>query len=113
MRAGELDRRLTLFRAVRATDALNAKVTSWSRLATVAAAKADVSDAERIRAQQAGVAHTTRFRIRWSSCAAQLLAGDRVRCEGRDFEVVGLKELGRREGLEITANARGDLPPKP
>lgn len=109
MRAGELDRKLTLMKATQTTGALNAKVTTYVELATVSASKADVSDAERIRAQQAGVAHTTRFRIRWSSLASQLLALDRVRCEGRTFEVTGIKEIGRREGIEITANARSDL----
>lgn len=113
MRAGELDRRLTLCKAVRTKGDLNATVTDYPELATVWASKADVSDAERIRAQQAAAAHTTRFQIRWSPMAAQLVALDRVECEGRVYEVTGVKEIGRRDGLEITADARGDLQPKP
>ncbi len=37
---------------------------------------------------------------------------DRVRFEGRVYDIVGVKEIGRREGLEITAVARPDTPPE-
>jgi len=108
MRAGELDRRVSLRRYTVKKDAFNADVPSWPEFACVRAAKTDVSDGERLRAAEQGASVTTRFKIRWSRLAATLTARDRLECEGRAYDVVGVKEIGRREGLEITANRRGD-----
>jgi head-tail adaptor len=46
---------------------------------------------------------TTRFRIRWGLGVEET---DRVSYDGKDFEIIGVKEIGRREGQEITAAAR-------
>jgi SPP1 family predicted phage head-tail adaptor len=109
MQAGPLDRRVTLLRLrPGARDAMNAPVELWDELATVRGSKTDVSDAEKLRAAQAGATITTRFRIRWSQLAKGLTAKDRLSCEGRTYDVSGVREIGRHEGLEITGNARGD-----
>jgi SPP1 family predicted phage head-tail adaptor len=101
--AGRLDRRVTLLRAVTTTDEFNSPVSTWTELATVAASKEDVSDAERVRAQQVGASLTTRFQIRYSSRVADIDAGDRLTCEGWTFDIKSVKELDRRVGLEISA----------
>lgn len=108
MRAGNLDRWLTLQQRVVATNALNEDEETFVDLARVRASKKDLSDGEKVRAQQVGSEITTRFQIRWSVNWSALNPKDRVECEGREYEVVGVKELGRREGIEITANARTD-----
>lgn len=108
MRAGSLDRRLTLRRRVVTTNALNEDVETFPDLATVWASKADVSDAEKVRAQQVGAEITTRFVVRWSVDLATLNPKDRCACEGREYEITGVKEVGRRDGIEITASARAD-----
>lgn len=109
MRAGDLDRRVELQRAATTRDAFNAPVPAWVKLAEVAAAKVDVSDAERLANAEIGAAVTTRFRIRWSPEVADLSAKDRLICEGRTYAISGVKETGgRRVGLEITASARND-----
>jgi SPP1 family predicted phage head-tail adaptor len=110
MRAGDLDRWLTLQRRTITKDALNADVETFVAIATVRASKTDISDAEKVRAQQVGAEITTRFQIRWSGNWSFLNPKDRVTCEGREFDIQGLKELGRREGIEITACARADQP---
>ena len=108
MDAGSLDRWLTLQRRVVTTNALNEDDESFVDLARVRASKKDLSDGERVRAQQVGAEITTRFQIRWSVNWSGLNSKDRCECEGREYEVVGVKEIGRREGIEITANARTD-----
>lgn len=108
MRAGELDRRLTLRRRTVEANAANEDVETFIDLATVWASKKDVSDGERVAAMQVGSEITTRFQIRWSADWSDLNPKDRCACEGREFEVVGVKEIGRREGIEITAVARTD-----
>lgn len=108
MDAGNLDRWLTLRQRVVATNALNEDEATFVDLARVRASKKDLSDGEKVRAQQVGSEITTRFQIRWSVNWSALNPKDRVECEGREYEVVGVKELGRREGIEITANARTD-----
>ena len=55
-----------------------------------------------------GAEVTTRFRIRWASTFADLDPQASVTFDGRSYNVVAVKEIGRREGLELTANARAD-----
>jgi len=108
MIAGPLDRRVTLRRAAETTNDLNEKVQTWADLVTVWGSKTDVSDGERVRAQAIGSSITTRFQVRWSSITETVTPKDRVVCEGREYEITGVKEIGRRVGVEITATARTD-----
>jgi hypothetical protein len=39
---------------------------------------------------------------------ADLSPKDRLTFDGRVFNIIGVKEIGRREGLEISASARAD-----
>jgi SPP1 family predicted phage head-tail adaptor len=108
MQAGELDRRIELRRATTVTDATGGETRTWFAIATVWASKQDVRDAERVRAQEVGATITTRFQIRWSSDVADLDASDELVCEGRTYAIEAVKEIGRRDGLEITAAARAE-----
>lgn len=108
MAAGPLDRRITLERATVTFDDLGGAVETWSTLATVWAQVLPISDGERWRAAEVGAEVTTRFRIRWSTTVADVGPKDRIAYAGRVFNIAGVKELGRREGIEITATARGE-----
>ncbi|WP_418885044.1 phage head closure protein [Aurantimonas endophytica] len=108
MDAGRMDRRITLERFTETRDAFNEPVQTWAPLATVWASKEDIRDGERWSAQEVGAEVTTRFRVRWSSVVADLNPKDRVQFDGRTYDIVAVKEIGRREGLEITASARAD-----
>jgi SPP1 family predicted phage head-tail adaptor len=110
MQAGKLDRRVTFRRATVTQNALNEDVSAWADLATVSASKEDISDAERMRAAQTGASVTTRFQVRYSSVTASLTPRDQLVCEGRLYDIAAKKELGRRDGFEITANAQADAP---
>lgn len=107
--AGRLDRRVRLMQARTVKNALNEDVVSWVTLATVYGSKTDVSDGERVRAAEVAAVITTRFVVRYSMTTRQLTPRDRVVLDGLVYDIVGIKEVGRREGLEITANARPDV----
>lgn len=109
MQAGKLDRRITIERAAgKGRDSFNSIVEKWLPVATVWAAKQDIKDAERIAAQEVGAEVTTRFQIRWSSVVTDVNPKDRIVFEGRIYDISAVKEIGRREGIEITATARSD-----
>ncbi len=112
LRAGDLDRRITIEHYAETRDPFNNPVKTWHALATVWTAKMDVSDSERLAAQEVGAEITTRFRIRWSPQVSNIDPQDRVRFEGRIYDIVGVKEIGRRDGLEISAVARPETPPE-
>ncbi len=108
MKPERLDRKITLQRFTWTQDEYGALVQAWTDVATVWASKRDVSDGERVAAAEVSATITTRFQIRYDGAWADLNPKDRVSFEGRLFDIFGVKELGRREGLEITAAARAD-----
>ncbi|WP_312529462.1 head-tail adaptor protein [Paracoccus sp. (in: a-proteobacteria)] len=63
-----------------------------------------VRDAERYAAGVVGVEAVARFTVRHSPFTAQITHKDRLVCEGRTYGIVGIKELGRHVGFEITAS---------
>lgn len=109
MLAGKLNRRITIERFTETRDEFNAALKSWATLARVWASKYDISDAERIAAQEIGATLTTRFQIRYSETVADLSPRDRLTLNGVVYDINAVKEIGLREGLEITAAARPDL----
>lgn len=106
--AGDLDNRITIERAVETRDAFNSVTKTWTSVATVWASKEDIRDAERVASQEVGAEITTRFQIRYSSEVAGVDPKHRVICAGRTYDIVAVKEIGRREGIEITAAARAE-----
>ena len=113
MKAGDLDRRVTFLRATSEPNELNELIETWAPLATVWAGVTPASDGERLRAQQVGAYITARFLIRYSALAATITAQDRILYGGRTYGISGAKEIGRREGFEITAAGEADAPPMP
>jgi SPP1 family predicted phage head-tail adaptor len=105
MKAGKLDREISIEHPVQSTDELGGIETVWMPKAQVWASKEDVSDGERARVSELGASVTTRFRIHWGADAK---VTDRVICEGRVYDLVAVKELGRHEGQELSGNARAE-----
>lgn len=107
IQAGKLDRRVTVERATATAGPFNEPVETWSPLLTnVSAAKTDIRDGERFRAGEVMADATTRFLLRWNTLSGTIDARDRLVCEGRTYSIVGVKEVGRREGVEITTASR-------
>lgn len=108
MRAGEMDQLIVLERRVETgKDGANNPVFSYLPIAEVWASKEDVRDSERVAAQEAGAAITSRFQIYWSPEVADLNPKDRLRLDGRLYDIVATKGINR-EGIEISALARAD-----
>lgn len=110
MIAGKLDRRVTLRRASSTQSGFNTPVPVWADLATVWASKTDLSDAERVRAGQESAIMITRFQVRYALRISDLDPRDQLICEGRKYQIVAVKQIGRRVGLEITAKALAETP---
>lgn len=107
MDAGALDRRLDVLRAAMVDDGFTNAPGLPTVIGTVWAAKRDISDGERFKDGAVNAAITTRFQVRYSPFAASIRTSDTLQCEGRAYGIAGIKEIGRREGLEITARAEG------
>ena len=103
MRAGLLDRQITIEEATTAQDSYGQPLETWTTFAVVWAAKVDIKARERFTANQPLAEETTRFRIRYLD---NLTPQMRVRHDGKVYDIQGIAELGRRVGLEITARAQ-------
>lgn len=109
VRAGALDRRITIQRASITYDALNNPVQAWSDLATVWASRQDVRDTERLAARELGSELQRWYRVRSSSVTRTVNAKDRLIDGSQTCEITGVKEVeGRMRLLEISAVVRGD-----
>lgn len=103
MQAGALDRQVQFLRAGRVDDGLQKKTGPFlPHGGKIWASKRDVSDSERFAAGSITAGMMTRFQVRWSSFTASIRETDRLSCEGRTYAIVGIKELGRRVGFELT-----------
>jgi SPP1 family predicted phage head-tail adaptor len=80
-------------------------VETWTTLATVWAEKIPVRGSERYAAMQTVAEVDTRFKIRYRTDVSPL---DRVVCNGITYDVLGVLEIGRREGWEILAKGRAE-----
>lgn len=108
MQASGRDRLITIQRNTLTYDEKNQPVENWADLAQAWAEKRDVSDGERFEAARVDAQITTRFRLLWSPQIADVNPKDRIAFDGRTYDISGVKEIGRREGIEITASARAD-----
>ena len=114
MTPGHLDRRVQFLRLTLSNDEFGPSEVWYgderdNHGSRVWAKKTEVSDGERWRAGEVAAHVTSRFLVRWSSFTAGLTPKDRLICEGRTYDIVGIKETeGRRQWLEITAAARID-----
>ncbi len=107
MRIAQLDRRITVRRKTVANGPLGATET-WATLCTVWAGRKDVSDGEKAAAGTVMSSLVARFTVRSSDAARGIRPADAITEGGLNFDIVGIKELGRRDYLEITAQARLD-----
>lgn len=107
MRAGKLDRRLTIRRYMETgRDAMNAPVHAWADVVTVWAQQRPQRGSERFAAAQLSGTAVMTFHIRYR---ADVTVKDRLVYEGREYEIVAPpREIGRRVVTEIDAVARSD-----
>lgn len=106
--AGKLDRKIVLQRFTSTRDSYNEPVLAWSTLAVRQASYEPIRDGERFRAGETAATASARFVIRHSTVVSDLTPKDRLTFDGRTWQILHVKEIGRREGLEISATVRAD-----
>jgi SPP1 family predicted phage head-tail adaptor len=99
MRAGKLDRLISIQRRFEGKTSTGALSFDWMNLATgLRAERADATADETARPFGEVENITITFRIRY---VGNLTTADRVIYEGIPFDLVGITEIGRRRGLEL------------
>lgn len=109
LRAGLLDRRIRIERAAVSENTLGEEIEAWDVIATVWAGVNFGSGSEQRRAAVEDDAQPATFTVRWSSSLASLSSADRIVHGGFVYNVKAVQEIGRREGLSITAITQYDL----
>lgn len=104
MRAGKLDRTITIERSTTTVDEYGTPSPAWTKLATVRAQRIQSSTEEFMRGFGASSEAAVVFRIRFME---GLTLADRVKEGAAIFDLKEIKEIGRREALELRCMAAG------
>jgi head-tail adaptor len=103
MRAGDLNRKITVKRRAQiGTSSTNEPTFEWQTFKTVAANAKFLRAGERLESGQKFAAKAMVFKTRWMA----LEPTDIIVFDGSNFDITGIAEIGRRVGLEITAEWR-------
>lgn len=102
MRAGKLDRVITIQRYTATVDDYGTPGFAWTDFATMRAQRVQASTDEYIRNYGAADETVVIFRTRWLDGVTN---ADRVAYEGSFFNLKETKEIGRRQGLELRCEA--------
>lgn len=104
--AGSLDRRVQFRRSEKVDDGYATAERFQDHGTPVWASRRDVSDAEKASSGTVFAELSARFRVRSSEFTRGLSPTDRLLEGSTEFQIIGIKEIGRRYLLEITAIAR-------
>lgn len=105
MRAGDIDRRITIERVTIETSPSGSPIETWNPLATVWAKVDQQGGREFFASAQQVSERKVVFRIRWIDGLTVL---DRVMCDGEVHDIHEVRRLGRKEGLELHTTAAGE-----
>lgn len=109
MKAGKLDRRVTIEVMGPATDdGLRAKAGGWFKLCDRWAALSPLGGAERIAAGEGAAFQMQKFRFRRSASLTITPDRHRLRYRGQIFDIVAVEEASGKEAWDVTASARAD-----
>ena len=96
--AGKLDRRIALMRRTTSYNAANEPIETYASVATMWANVQHHSVKEMNEASAVRASKNTRFLVRYRTDITEM---DRIRHDSKDYAIVGITEMGRREMLEI------------
>ncbi len=108
MRAGLMDRRITIRRATISYNSFNEPIESWADLVTVWAQWKDATASEAYKAAEIGAEISARFVIRWSTDVRDVNPKDRVLFRNREYNITAVRDVGRNLEREIDAVIRAD-----
>lgn len=101
MNAGRLDRKISIQEPTTTRDDFGQSVDAFAEVAKVWAQRRDISAKENTETDQPVASTRTEWTIRWRSDIREtwrvVTTTDRI----QTFEIVGILELGRREGLRL------------
>lgn len=104
MRAGKLDKTITIDRFTSTVDDYGTPAETWVTVATVRAQIIQATTEEFMRGWGASSEAAVIFRIRHMD---GLTPADRITYQGTPYDLKEIKELGRREGLDLRCVAAG------
>lgn len=104
MRAGDMDRRITIQERHETESPSGAPIITWEDVATVWAEVQQQGGREFFAAVQVVSERRVVFRLRWLDGITVL---HRVIYEDREHDIAEVRELGRRAGLELHTTASG------
>lgn len=100
MRAGKLDRTITLQRKTESISDSGAVVSAWTDIVTVRAEVVQQSATEFLTGYGEAETGTVIFRIRY---LAGITTADQIMFDGTSYNIKEIAEIGRRRGLELRA----------
>lgn len=104
--AGALDRRIQFRRRTLVNGPLGSEEVWADHGSPISGSRSDVSDSEKFAAATVQATIDARFVVRFTAFTRAITPVDRLICEGRDYNIIGVKEVGeRRRFLEISARA--------
>jgi len=104
MRAGDLDRRITIQSYSYERDDFGGEIPIWTDAAAVWAQVAQEGGREFLGAETIRSERKVVFRLRW---LPGITVTHRVLYDGREHNILEVRELGRREGLELHTTTTG------
>lgn len=109
MRFGAMDTRITIQRATLAVNAYGERAETWGTLATVwAEVQYKVGGGENIESDQVFSEQRVHFIIRYSSDVSGVRPSDRISYNSNTYQIEGVQEIGRGEGLRLITTLRGE-----
>jgi SPP1 family predicted phage head-tail adaptor len=103
MRAGALDRRITIQALTVSQGATGGVVETWADLATVWAQWLPGAGNEKFVAPAVYAEASGRFRVRYRP---GVTARNRVLYNGIEWDIIDIQEVGRRDGLDLFVRGR-------
>jgi SPP1 family predicted phage head-tail adaptor len=104
MRAGNLDREITIERVYEAVGPAGVPLPTWAAICNLRAELIEASTDEYIRNAGASTECAVVFRTRFYP---NVTPADRVKYRGEVFDIKQVKEIGREHGLDIRAVRNG------
>lgn len=110
MRAGKLDRRISIQSKTFSQSDSGEEVVSWGTIATIWAEKIENRGAERFAAKQLTGSSVVTFRFRWSDTTLPITVEHQIVFAGRVYDITDVREIGRHEGIEVDCFAPSEEP---
>lgn len=106
MRAGKRNKRITIMRQGATTrNALNEPVGGFDEFGKFWSARLTQRPTEGWKAGQTAAQVERVFNVRYTNRTATITPSDRLICDNQTFEIIGVTEKERREGIDIVAIA--------